>query len=308
MMKKLLALISFFTLCVAVNAQQDLLLSQQFFSRINKNPAGVGNISDLDIFFLGRCQWLDVKDSPKSGVLNAQTFIEKYNSGVGFTCSYDNLGVAKSMLNPKLVYAYNLKLNDDMLLSFGLSAGIQYGYFDASDYELEDETERNDGDFPMEKETKFSPDFDFGAEFSTPNLLLGFSITHIVANGSTSLISGRHFYGYARYIFPLNETFDLAPALVYMNHGKTNVFELNVVAFYNRLFWGGLTYHPDINDGFGTNPVGVTLGVEYNRFRFGYTFDYNFGAVADYSGSAHEIMLSFNFPNKNKKEVFERFE
>ena len=48
----LLALISGFN----TYAQQDLMVSQQIFSRMNINPAGTGNIERFDAFLLGRLQ------------------------------------------------------------------------------------------------------------------------------------------------------------------------------------------------------------------------------------------------------------
>ncbi|MCQ2193354.1 MAG: PorP/SprF family type IX secretion system membrane protein [Paludibacteraceae bacterium] len=307
-MKKVLALICLMMTGVAAQAQQDLLLSQQFYSRINKNPAGTGNVPDYDFFLLGHYQYIDVKDAPKSLVFNAQTFMEQYNSGVGFSLSYDNMGVAKSTTNAKLVYAYSMKLNETALLSFGLSAGVQYGYFNAAEYTYEDYSEVEDGEAPAEKETKLNPDFDFGLEFSTPRFLLGMSITHLTNNESSTLTAGRHFYAYGRYMFTLNETWDIAPALVYMHKDLIDVTELSATAFYNRFIWGGLTYHPDINQSFETNPLAITLGVEYRSFRIGYTFDYAFGKVSRLSGSSHELMFSYSMENKKKSAVYEKFE
>ena len=52
------------------SAQQDLMVSQQIFSRINVNPAGTGNNKGCDAFLLGRIQWAGVDNSPKTGLLN----------------------------------------------------------------------------------------------------------------------------------------------------------------------------------------------------------------------------------------------
>lgn len=307
-MKKILILISSLFLALSAFAQQDLMLSQQFFSRINKNPAGIGNIADFDAFLLGRYQWADMKDSPKSGVLNVQTFRDELHSGFGFSMGYDNIGVAKQMYNPKLVYAYHMNLSEEMIVSLGLSAGIQFGRFNAAKYRLEDETERTDGDFPDDVETKISPDFDFGAEFITPNILAGAAVTHLVQEESTTLQNSRHIYVYGRYLFELNEKWDIAPMLTWMHKSKVNVAELNVTGMFNRMFWGGLTWHPDIVDGLGTNPMAISAGLEFNNFRIGYTFDYNFGKVSNYSGTAHELLLSYSFRNKNSAPQYERFE
>ena len=324
-MKKILALIGFVTICLTIHAQQDLLLSQQFFSRINKNPAGTGNVTDLDLFLLGRYQYIEIKDAPRSGVFNAQTFIDKWNSGLGLSISYDQAGPGRSTTNAKLAYAYTANLTDKMILSLGLSAGILNGYFDPSKYKWADPDEWQQGmdGIPTDVVNEISPDFDFGFELTTPRFLFGASATHITNGESTTTVSGRHFYSYIRYIFPVSESFELAPAAVWMHKpapkmdditaeklGITksggfkgvDVVELQLMAFYERFLWGGLTYHPDIHDNFKTNPVAVTVGIEYREFRIGYTFDWAFGDASRLSGNAQELMLSYSISNRNKPQ------
>ena len=58
---KLLLICMIFTFNAVITpllAQQDLHFTQQIFSRMNVNPAATGNTADVDIFLLGRLQWL----------------------------------------------------------------------------------------------------------------------------------------------------------------------------------------------------------------------------------------------------------
>ena len=64
-----------------------------------------------------------------------------------------------------------------------------------------------------------------------------------------------------------DNSLDLAPALVYMHKLKTDVAELNLMAFYEKFIWLGVTYHPDINDKFNTTPVSLSAGVVYRSLR-----------------------------------------
>ncbi|MCQ2188684.1 MAG: PorP/SprF family type IX secretion system membrane protein [Paludibacteraceae bacterium] len=308
-MKKIFIVLASLLFTISAYAQQDLLMTQQFFSRINKNPAGIGNFEQIDIFMLGRFQWVDIKDSPKSGILNVQTFKPDYNSGFGFSMSYDDLGPAKGSFNPKLVYAYVLRLREDMVLSMGMSAGVQYAYFDASRYTLSDPTEATvDNDFSFEKTKGIHPDVDFGLEFSNPKYMFGVSGTHLLKYKATTTQSSLHINGYGRYFAELSENFVLAPALAYTWHEKIAVAEINAILFYKNFIWGGMTYHPDMFQKFGTNPIAFQIGAEYKNFRIGYTFDYNFGNVSRLSGTAHELMLSYSVQTKKTKTPYERFE
>ena len=306
-MKKIQALICLMIIGFSVSAQQDLFLSQQFFSRINKNPAGVGNSTDLDFFLMGRYQYMEIKDAPKSGVFNVQTFFDNLHSGFGLSVSYDKLGIARNATNAKLAYAYTLSLNDDLILSLGLSAGVQHIYFDPNKYTWEDAEELGITGIPEEAMTKTSPDFDFGFELTTPRLLIGASITHLTVSESTTMQAARHYYGYMRYMFPVGEAWQLAPAASFMHKSKVDVVDFSFSAFYERFLWGAINYHPDIHDKFQTNPMGFTIGIEYRNFRLGYTFDWAFGKVSKFSGNAQELMLSYSIATQKKSSEEERF-
>ncbi|MBO7606103.1 MAG: type IX secretion system membrane protein PorP/SprF [Paludibacteraceae bacterium] len=283
--------------CVAtLHAQQDLLLSQQFFSRINVNPAGTGNNEKFDLFTLGRFQWAGVKNSPKTCLLNFSGYSEQYKSSLGLTVNYDNLGVAHSTTNAQLVYSYHMDITEKYILSLGLSGGANFGYFNPENNIMRDEAERNNGDtYVKEKTTEVKPDLNFGVEFTSMHWMLGASCTHIIHDSSTTFQSGRHFYFYGRGFIPLTEHFDLAPALVYMHKHKTNVMEINAMAFYNKFIWGGLTWRPDLSKPTDMSMMAITLGLEWNMFRFGYTYDLNLGKYNNLPSNTHEIMLSCFF-------------
>ena len=104
-MKKILTAISLLAMTFTANAQRDMMLSQQFFSRLNINPAATGNSDDIDLFLLGRWQWTNVEDAPKSGVLNVSDYFEGIRSGIGLSMLYDDIGISNRTYNCKAAYA-----------------------------------------------------------------------------------------------------------------------------------------------------------------------------------------------------------
>ncbi len=301
-MKKLLVLISFLSLAWMVSAQQELLLTQQFYSRINKNPAGIGNVEDIDVFLLGHFQYAGLDDSPKTFVLNGHTYVDKLNSGFGFTASYDKLAAARSFTNIKVDYSYGLRFNDDMMLSLGLGFGVLVSQIDFGKYTVENPTELDA--LSDEDGTEAKPDMDFGAEFTLQDrLLVGASVTHLISGKTSTFTPGQHIYVYARYMIPLTEQWDLAPMLNYVHHKKTNVLEVNVSAAYNRFVWAGLTWHPDMSDGFSSNPLAINIGAEFKRFRVGYMFDLSLGNVNDLAKTSHEFMVSYSIQRKKTATI-----
>ena len=71
MRKELLLISVLLFVCTAIFAQGDFKLSEQMFSRINQNPAAIGNNEKLQIFTAGRLQYvgLGLEQSPTSALL-----------------------------------------------------------------------------------------------------------------------------------------------------------------------------------------------------------------------------------------------
>lgn len=305
-MKKYVFLLLMAMLGANAFAQRDLMLSQQFFSRLNINPSATGNTDDVDLFLIGRWQWMGVDNSPKTGVLNMSNYFESVRSGIGFTASYDDIGYANRTMDIKAAYAYHVNLNESMLLSMGLSAGILYHYFDPEKniwldpQELERET-LNYGD----KVTCINPDMDFGFELAMPKLMFGASINHLLFNEDkvTTSMPGRQFNFYTRALLTLSDKLDFAPALVYTHRNTMNRVELNMLMFYNRFLWFGVTYRPDLNgvDLFASHVLQFSVGFEYKKFRLGYSFDLGLGDVAEsVSSNSSEILLSWRIAKSVK--------
>ncbi|MCQ2200148.1 MAG: PorP/SprF family type IX secretion system membrane protein [Paludibacteraceae bacterium] len=305
MKTRFLALCVVLFTAISAFAQRDLMLSQQFFSRLNFNPAATGNTDDIDFFLIGRWQWANVENSPKDGVFNVSNYIESVRSGFGLTASYDDLGIANRTLIIKPAYAYHVNLNESMLLSMGLSFGFLYHSWDPKDHRIIDPEEAGLPSFPADPQKKARPDMDFGMELSTPKLLLGASISHLLNNEEdvTTSVPGRQFYLYARANMWVSDNLNICPAIVFAHRNHINKVELNCQAFFNRMIWGGVTYRPDVGSGawFHSNDLTFTAGVEINKFRFGYAFNLGMGDIAKLSKQSHELLLSLRVPKTKKK-------
>ena len=166
-MKRIITAISAALLSVSpLFAQHEVApsLTSQVFSRINFNPAGIGNSSDLNIFSQSRMQWIGFGDgAPKSTVLNVHYFHENWKSGFGGTFTYDQIGLGNRSLTAKIAYCYNLDLSETMLLSFGLSGGVSQFSKDYSEDKMTQEA--SSAGIVLENESKLNPDIDLGVEF-----------------------------------------------------------------------------------------------------------------------------------------------
>ena len=309
-MKKHLLLISVLLfVCTALFAQGDFKLSEQMFSRINQNPAAIGNNEKIQIFTAGRMQYvgMGLEQTPTSALLNGHYYNENLKSGFGLSFSYDELGLYNQTINAKICYAYNLDLFEGGLLSLGLSAGVVNKMFDPARHVWRDGGDPLDG---AEKTNTTAFDLDFGLEFSYKYLLVGASITHLpsITSDVRTTAAPSHINVYLRGNAPLPEKFNLIPAVAYTNIGALNsgklitgenaekvalgqnhIIDFSVTALYDGKYWLGVGYRLN-------SAVSFMAGFEWQWLRVGYCYDLSVGPVWNYTSSTHEVMLSFVIP------------
>jgi len=303
MKKIILSVLLFVSIFTAYG--QDFLLSEQWFSRLNRNPAAVGNSQHIELFAMHRQQWVGFSDSPATTLLNAHAFFDKINSGLGLVFFYDTQGIGDKAINAKLAYSYQTMIAKNMLLSFGASGGVMNKSFDPNKLIYEDDNYRPN----IQDESKTNLDIDLGVEFSMPVFLAGFAVNHVLDNRKEMLnvTTSRQFTGYVRGNIPIAEKFNLAPGLVYNNYtaNAPNFMEFNATLFYNKMLWFGLGTRFDTDVNF--TMLNAIIGIEWNFFRIGYGYDYSLGELGNFKKSSHEVMLSFRFLKSKPKQAEQRF-
>ncbi|MCQ2189363.1 MAG: PorP/SprF family type IX secretion system membrane protein [Paludibacteraceae bacterium] len=286
------------TIFMTVNAQQDVLLSQEYFSRVNKNPAATGNTNDLDIFLYGRLQWVGIENAPKTSVLNVTNYIEKIQSGFGLSAWIDAMGVGRYTSNAKLIYNYQFNLNATNILSLGLGAGMNMVSLDPSVHSMDDET---DDSYLVGKETKISPDFNVGMEWNNPHFSCGLSTAHVTYRTQTTFMPGRHLYVYVSVPCQFSDKLDMIPTFSFMRQNGNNVMDVAALFFLKRSYWAGVSWRPDLHDEIYQSMVSFSIGFEVKKFRLGYSFDLGLGTENLLPSNTHEVMLSYGIEKKRKK-------
>jgi len=289
-MKKVVLILSVLLIGMSSQAQSDAILTQQWLSRINCNPAATGNTNDVNIFLLHRTDFSGIENGPQTSLLNATNYFKSINSGVGLSLSYDKEGDITTNYNAKLAYAYHLKLSESSLLSLGLGVNLNNRTVDFQKAILKyDQPEY----YNRGKESKTNLNFDFGLEFSTSRFTLGASLNRI---GRTdvekfnSFRSGQQIYSYARYRISVIEGLDLAPSLAYVYANHMDLWEIGATGFIAKQIWVGAAYRWDVAWAF-------SAGFEFNIFRIGYAYDHYVRDASDIGGT-HEVMLSVKIPHK----------
>jgi len=280
--------------------QSDVFLTQQWFSRINMNPAATGNSNNVDVFLLNRQQWIGFENAPRTSVLNAHSYFNAIQSGLGLSLMLDKLGVSHQTVNAMLSYAYHIDLTDEVLLSLGLSGGVYNNHWDPRKNRL---IEEEDIQVLGEKSSRTSADFYTGLELNGYGITFGASATHLLnasPENSFTTKPGREFYSYVRYRIAIDQSFDIAPCIMYRNGNHCNFFDYNVTGYFQKKYWAGLSLRPK-------SAFAVIMGAEIGMFRIGYAYDRSVGTVSSLSANTHEVMLSVRIQKPQQGRKTTRF-
>ena len=294
--KNIIAFVLFIVGTVAYG-QSDILLTQQWFSRINMNPAATGNSDHVDVFLLNRQQWTGFTNAPKTSVLNAHSYFNAIQSGLGFSLTFDKVGVSAQTVNAMFSYAYHIDLSEEMRLSTGLSGGIYNSSWDPKKNIM---SEENDNELLVDKSSINSADFNAGMEMNMYGITFGVSIAHLLNTVSYTGRPGRGYYAHARYRRAIDKSFDIAPGIMYRNSNSSHFLDFNVIGYYQKKYWAGFSLRPK-------NTFSMMLGAEYSIYRLGYAYDRSIGKTSSLATNSHEIMLSVRIQKPQKDRKTTRF-
>lgn len=297
-MKKKLTLLTLSILCWQFTsmAQNDVHFSQYMFNEVIFNPAAIDISNTINASLVARQQWVGFENAPSSQALNANTYVQELFGGVGVNVIYDRLGY-ENFLTARAFYAFPVQVGVLSSVTFGLGAGIVNRTLDGSILRYDD---MNDPNALYSRESYLRPDFNFGAEYVDPNLTVGFAATHLYRSvkGAQSDYAPRHFYLYGKYLFEdVFPAVDIQPYLLFKSSWFLTQFDINVLAYYDKMLWGGFSYR--LGDAVSAM-VGYMVTPD---IRVGYAYDYAIGVSRGYNGGSHEIMISTAFEGFNKTRV-----
>ena len=282
--------ISLFT--VSLRAQQVPLYSQYMLNGFLLNPAMAGSVDYIPIRLTARQQWTGIEGAPSTQAISAHSAIMRQKMGIGGYIFNDKFGPI-SQTGLQLSYAYHLKLNREMKLGLGLSFKAFQLSMNESDLTVIDQ---GDPSVTGASESTFVPDADFGAYLYTKKYSVGLAATQLVQYkiklGDTQVESSnqtiRHYYLTGGYKIDINKDFMVEPSLLLKGTERTPFqVDINAKVFYKKDYWLGFSYRT-------AQAAIVLIGFKVDKFFLGYSFDYTFSNLKNYSTGSHEILLGFN--------------
>ena len=325
-MKIKILLITFFSFCQLVSAQEGLPLYQDYLTSswylIHPSMAGAASVNQIRL--TGRTQWLDVDDAPSliTGSFNGRV---SKKIGLGLLAFSDSNGnFSEDGIFGTFAYHLNLSARETELnqLSFGLSLGYLQNKLDQSDFSptavaldpTVDGSVLSDG----------FASIDFGVTYLHQAFYLHLSVKNALPHESKLVtINNNEPDNQRRFIFTTGYTFNVGredagisfePSFQYANTPEISeqLIDVNGKLYKalanNNTLWGGVSYRRALestefvldltsNDIQSQNFQTITgfVGFDYKQFVFAYTYTNQLDDVKISDSGFHQVTLGYNF-------------
>jgi type IX secretion system PorP/SprF family membrane protein len=304
-------------------AQQGIQFSQYAFTGLTVNPAYAGYKEDWTLNLVSRLQWTGINGAPKTGAISIDGLTDDVykNVGLGVVVVGDQLG-PQTTTTAYVNYAYRLQLDDEdtRRISFGIGFGASQYVVDESKFVASDLT---DPSLISGTLSKLSPDFRFGIFYNSPNFYIGASALNVLADANFKdnaavVREARTFYFTAGYMMAINGNLDWKPSILIKEdfRGPTNI-DLSTNFLLGKTLWLGATYRtgvPTFNKAALQTAVshydaiaGIVQYYVNERFRIGYSYDFNMNKLANYSNGTHELSLGISFSRRKERVLSPRY-
>ena len=302
-------------------AQQDAQYSQYIFNAVYINPAYAGYRERLNFNATYRNQWTGIEGAPKSFSLAVDALMPNERVGLSLTLGADQLGAQKN-LSAFANYAYRFPVDEDETskLAFGLGVGFQQFGINGN---MLNPGDLGDNFIPAGTVTQLVPDVRAGVFYATPKMYLGGSVNNLIGKYILDKkkldfnfpTPEQHFYLTGGALFPVVDyEIDFKPVfLIKDDAAGPTVLDLNAFFLFKQKLWIGAGYRTGIKlynkpavIGNVRNPnafIGMAEIFVNDRLRVGYSYDHSLGGLAGYSGSTHEISISWNFLNNRERRI-----
>ncbi|MFM7021492.1 MAG: type IX secretion system membrane protein PorP/SprF [Flavobacteriales bacterium] len=290
-MKRIVLVLSMWTLAFPAFAQQDAQFTHFFFNNQTFNPGATG-INDRICFGLTvRDQWLGFAGNPKTLAFNASLPFLRQN-GIGLTAVADQLG-ASSDVNVKLSYSFHIPLGNGRKLGVGADAGI---INKGINFSLMNPVSPNDPYLTAPTSSAMKPDIGVGLFYKSQNLHFGVSTQKLLEStvqmGTAYTQIRRHYYITGGYTYNMaGGVWALKPSFLVKSDGTATQFDINALLEFRDQVYLGASYRYQ-------DAVAAMIGFKLRQgLVIGYSYDFTTNGLSEptegASQGSHEIYLGF---------------
>lgn len=320
----------FFLFSVKLSVAQDVQFSQFYAAPLYLNPAFAGANERGRAGLNFRRQWPSLNHSFTTVSAFTDYHLRNLNSGIGLIVNQhqeDFLGFQST--NIGLMYAYKLKLSDNLVLR----AGVQGSFFHKNvNFEnlifgnqidiVNGQVTGNSGEvFNIDANTSFLS-LSSGLLMYSSNFWFGASVHHINQPNQSFLdqnsVLKRKYSFHSGYKFNLAnggrlrslsyqfQERSLSIAANYKKQGGFEQFDLGFQLYLQPLVFGlwyrGIPWRATENDITNVDAIIALVGVELNKnISISYGYDFTISTLANATGGAHEISFTYQFGKVSRR-------
>jgi type IX secretion system PorP/SprF family membrane protein len=260
------------------------------------NPGAAGSSDKICLAAAFRNQWTGLPDAPITTTFIANMPVQFLGRthGIGISFMNDNLAFNNDFLF-SASYAFRIELGQGSL-GIGANVGLANQALSPDWNGADVITPDTDDAIPKNGGSVFGFDMGLGAFYTTDNLFVGISSTHLNQTSfdypedvaESKLI--RHYYLMAGYNIQLsNPMFEIMPSLMLQSDLRSNHIYLNTNLRYNKRFWGGVSYSVG-------GALTALFGIEMmNGIMIGYSYDFELSPLLKYNSGSHEVTVRYCF-------------
>ena len=323
-MKKIY-LILFKLLIVQIVWGQDPQFTQFYASPLYHNPAFTGSAYAPRIMMNYRNQWPSLNANFVTTLFSIDHFIEKANSGIGLMFLNDKQGFNLTNSEIRLLYSYEMKINNENAVRFGLNGGYSFKGLFPNGLIFGDQLDNNGftgnpSDDPLaNSNTQRINNLDVGAGvlYFNPKYFVGVSMNHITEpklsffkdnTGNTSrlprilIVNGGYNIDLSYLISrgPSDREFSLTPTFLYKKQGQFSQLDIGAYMTYTPFTVGlqyrGIPFGKVFNRFPNQDALSAMIGIRNETFSIGYSYDLTISGLGASSGGSHEISISYQLP------------
>jgi type IX secretion system PorP/SprF family membrane protein len=302
---------------ISIQAQQTPVISQYMMNKFLVNPALAGVKGYTNINFTARQQYSQLQNAPRTFILSGETRLledswirrkQKVEKNAKNASRNRNVGIGGYVFNDRngivnrtgmqFSYAYHINFQNQYQLSFGLSVSAYQFKLDVDNalkYSLDDPVLNNN------KMTFFIPDASAGIYVSGKGLYAGLSAAQLF--GSSIKLGENHFKDYKTlrhlyfiggYRVLVSHAVILEPSVLARATVDAFVMDASLRLFYQNDYWIGASYRTN-------QTLAFMAGFMVDNIYLGYAYDATMGALQQYSGGSHELMVGIRIGDNSTR-------
>jgi len=291
---------------------QDPLFTQFYANPLYLNPAMAGSHLCPRFSMNYRNQWPSLSGSFVTQSFSYDQKFKAINGGIGIIAMHDQAGqntIQTSSLG--LLYSYHLKINRKFTVMFGGQASVVMKFLDWDKLTFGDMIDPRRGfiyqtdDLPRGGRKGFL-DISAGVIGFTKQFYFGFAANHLNMPNE-SMIIGRsplpmRFTGHAGAEIPIGKKsaygnkLTISPNVIFRY--QKGFMEMNIGSYvkYDMFTFGAWLRNRDA--------FILLVGMQFNKFKIGYSYDITVSKLTNQSGGAHEISLGISLKCNDRKVAF----